>query len=165
MKRYPTSPSFQSALPAGAGARGFTIVEIVVTFLIIAILTAILVPTVARRSEDAKIAAAQSEISRLVDAEERVSTDIGPVVRLYVLNDVPGGDGILNVRGGFPNLLLPTATGNVVNGLADEHLSGFYSNPENLFISSTTEKFLETPQQEAIFNHLITRPPDHPISF
>jgi general secretion pathway protein G len=45
--------------------RGFTLIELMVVVLIIAVLAALIVPRVTQRQDDAKYAAAQSQIARI----------------------------------------------------------------------------------------------------
>jgi type II secretory pathway pseudopilin PulG len=145
MTRQPRS--FPTA--ARRSRSGFTMVEIVIAFLIIAILTAVMVPTMTKRSDDAKIVATQDDLRRLADAEERCSVDIGYVVRLYALNDGSRSDGIAN-----------TDPANQLSGLLDNSVSlnNIYSsnNPTYLFISTSTQGFLPSATQDNLFHNLTT---------
>jgi prepilin-type N-terminal cleavage/methylation domain-containing protein len=72
--------------------RGFSIIEILIAVIIIGILTLVLVPTLLNRAQNAKITACQDEVERLAEAERRCAIESGYLARLFVLDDVPGGD-------------------------------------------------------------------------
>jgi prepilin-type N-terminal cleavage/methylation domain-containing protein len=137
--------SHRPIAPSGS-RRGFTLVEIVVAFIIIGILTAIMVPSIARRSEAAKIAATESDLLNLANALERVSIDIGPIVRIYALDDVRRGNGVAN-----------TSLGDAIDGLSDNNLTpgNLYTNPDQLFIGISTQNFLPSAAQTTLFNRLV----------
>ncbi|HMZ51991.1 MAG TPA: prepilin-type N-terminal cleavage/methylation domain-containing protein, partial [Candidatus Sumerlaeota bacterium] len=75
-----------------AGSRrrraGFSIIELLVAIIIIGILVAVLIPVVANRTAQARLARAQSDLKNLGEAEERVGVDTGFYIRLFALNDV-----------------------------------------------------------------------------
>jgi general secretion pathway protein G len=52
----------------GAGARGFTLIEIMVVVVILAILAALIVPRVMSRPDEARVIAAQQDIRTIVQA-------------------------------------------------------------------------------------------------
>jgi len=113
---------------------GFSIIEVVVAMAIIGILALIFVPVVARRTEEARLRACDSDLEHLAAAEERAATDTGYMYRLYVLDDVIGGDGITNT---MPSL-------DRIDGLRDENLAaaaGRVGFGTNFFINTSTEDF------------------------
>jgi general secretion pathway protein G len=57
--------------------RGFTLIELMVVILIIAILAALVVPKVIGRTDDAKVGAAKSDISALSTAIDTFRLDCG----------------------------------------------------------------------------------------
>lgn len=67
---------------------GFTMVELVIAVIIIAILVAITVPILQERANQAKLTAAKSDLENLANAEERAALDTGYMYRLFVLDDV-----------------------------------------------------------------------------
>lgn len=134
----------------GRAARGFTIVEIVMAFIIIGILVTVLVPILTSRSAEAKLSAAQQDLQSLADAMDRASIDSGYFYRIYALNDVRGGDGIPNAL----SLTAPTNTRDHVQGILDNQITGnnLYTAPSVIFILSTTQDF--APNQATIFARL-----------
>jgi prepilin-type N-terminal cleavage/methylation domain-containing protein len=143
-----STPSRHPRLAGRRRRAGFTLVEIVIAFIIIGILTAIAVPTIARRSEDAKIASAQSDLQHLADALERVSIDIGPIVRIYALDDV------LRSEDG----LASTEPGDIIDALNDNEIDNppnLYEQGELMFISNATQDFLQAQAQLTLFRKLV----------
>jgi prepilin-type N-terminal cleavage/methylation domain-containing protein len=119
---------------------GFTILEVLIAVIIIAILASILIPTLGRRSEDARLKVCQQELREIANAEERAAIDNGYYFRLYVLDDVSGGDGVGLGERDSNGVLDP------VDGIDDESngISNFiYLNSENMFISVDTGKMIE----------------------
>ena len=105
---------------------GFTIVEIIVAFIIIGILTSVLTPTLIHRAEEAKVTATGQDLEHLSDAQERAAIDAGYMFRLNVLNDVPGaGDGIAN-----------NSTDDKINAIRDNSVDtdNCYDSPTKIFI-------------------------------
>jgi len=81
--------------------RGFTMVELVIAVIIIAILVAITVPILQERAAQAKLAAARADLENIAAAMERAALDTGYMFRLFVLDDIPGpGDGVADPRVG-----------------------------------------------------------------
>lgn len=118
MKRTQANP-----LRHATAQRGFSIIEIIVTMIIIGILVLILMPVLSNRTRQARIRAAEQEITHLIDAEERAAIDTTYMYRLYVLNDVIGGDNIAN----------GTAFDRI-NGTRDISITTVHTNPEEMFI-------------------------------
>jgi general secretion pathway protein G len=61
-------PMRQPLRRRGAGARGFTLIEIMVVVVILAILAALIVPRVMSRPDEARVIAAQQDIRTIVQA-------------------------------------------------------------------------------------------------
>lgn len=96
------------------------------TLVIIGILTATMTPVLTSRARRARVRATEQELAQLADAQERVAMDTGFFVRLYVLDDVIGGDGISN-----------SDPENIVDGTRDNDVSDTlnpHSQPQLIFI-------------------------------
>jgi prepilin-type N-terminal cleavage/methylation domain-containing protein len=72
--------------------RGFTAIEITMVATVIAILALIVIPIFRARVDEAKIAAAQSDLSSFMKAEQLVQADTGFYVRLEDLDNVMNSD-------------------------------------------------------------------------
>jgi len=121
----------KTPIDRGPGARGFSIIELLIAIIIIGILVSILIPVIANRAEDARIARAGQDVENLSAAEERVATDTSYMTRLYVLNDVIGGDGI--------PFSIPPNPSDYIDGLRDHGLAGeYYQNPRYFFVDIDT---------------------------
>jgi len=64
-------------LLAARGSRGFTLVELLLVLVILAILAAVVVPKFTKRSEQARIAAATTNISNISTALDAFEIDLG----------------------------------------------------------------------------------------
>lgn len=94
---------------------GFSIIELLIALIIIAILVAMVILIASQRAAEARLRTAQADLRLLAEAEQQAVIDIGYFLRLYVLDDVVGGDGIG-----------PTAVPNpldVIDGLQDERFN------------------------------------------
>lgn len=78
---------------------GFTAIEIAMVAAVIAILSLIVLPIFRNRVEDAKIAAAQADLSALMKAEQVVKADIDAYARLEDLDNVE----LFGYQGTLPN--------------------------------------------------------------
>lgn len=134
-----------------AGSRrrraGFSIIELLVAIIIIGILVAVLIPVVANRTAQARLARAQSDLKNLGEAEERVGVDTGFYIRLFALNDVLTGDGVSwnRGRGGDPV--------DRADGLTDYKVAQTYINfpdQNSLFIDPATGLYANTTRQNVI---------------
>lgn len=129
---------------------GFTILELLISVIIISILVAIIIPVLSNRAADARIAAARSDLEAIKTAQEHAAIDTGYFYRLYVLDDVRGGDGIS-----------PKVANDVVDGILDEELRGGsewprifvdVQNGDLLSQSAAQNKFDTLKQSETNFN-------------
>lgn len=71
-----------------AGRRAFSIVELLVAVIIIAVLATMAIPIVQNRVDQARLTRAQHEMDAIADALNRVEADTGYYVRLFMLNDL-----------------------------------------------------------------------------
>ncbi len=74
---FPTASGTNRAAGSARRKRGFTLIELMVVILIIAILAALVVPKVIGRTSDAKIAKAKSDISTLAGSINAFRLDTG----------------------------------------------------------------------------------------
>jgi prepilin-type N-terminal cleavage/methylation domain-containing protein len=101
-------------------AAGFSIIELLIALIIISILVAMVILVASQRAGEARLRAAEADLRLIGEAEKSAVTDIGFFLRLYVLDDVVGGDDL------FPQL--PPDPNDFVDGLQDER--GNTRNPE-----------------------------------
>ncbi|MDX2176036.1 MAG: prepilin-type N-terminal cleavage/methylation domain-containing protein [Candidatus Sumerlaeia bacterium] len=118
---------------------GFSIVELLIAIIIITILATILIPLIAKRTEDARNARALNDLENIVEAQQRASVDTGYYVRLFALNDTYGGT-------------LPFTRPNPPNGYIDglgqyDAAGGYYQNIDNFFIDPQSNTFLTPPSR------------------
>ncbi|MFB3897075.1 MAG: prepilin-type N-terminal cleavage/methylation domain-containing protein [bacterium] len=72
---------------------GFTILEILIAVIIIAVLVAVAVSRFTQRTDDARYNTARSEMLQMAKAEQAIELDTGYYVMLRLLNDTPGNQG------------------------------------------------------------------------
>ena len=109
------------------GQRGFSILELIIAVIILAVLATILIPVLSNRTEQARISAAESDLERIGDALERAAVDTGYYPRIFMANDILGGNGIH-----FPDEFNdPTAD----DGTRDYENTGFFNNLDRLFLA------------------------------
>lgn len=68
----------------------FSLLELLIAIIILGILTALVIPRLQTRADEARIQAARSEMRELAKAEQNCELDTGYYVKLRVLNDIPG---------------------------------------------------------------------------
>jgi general secretion pathway protein G len=94
----------------------FTLIEIMVVVVILAILAATIIPQFRGTTEDAKISAAKSTVAELESALERlyIHLDRYPTMEegLKILSDPPTGDDEKKWRGPYIKVLRPDPWGN-----------------------------------------------------
>lgn len=142
----------------GAGGRaGFSIIELLVAIIIIGILVAVLLPVISSRTEQARLARAQSDLQNLSESMERVGVDTGYYVRLFALNDRLRGDGVAF------NRALPADLADRADGITDYLTSvppdflRFQGTPTNnsLFIDPETGLYATTTR-DSVINRLLS---------
>ncbi len=126
-----------------AGSAGFTIIELLIAVIIIGILVAIIVPILANRASDARLAAARTDLDALMTAQQHAAIDTGYFYRLYVLDDVRDGDGVS-----------PDVNQDVVDGVDDEQLRTA-GNPRSLFILTSTGEMLDATTANQKYQSMI----------
>ncbi len=105
---------------------GFTIIELIISVIIIGILVAIIIPVYVTRADEARLSACQQDLEAIQTAQQHAGIDTGYFYRLYVLDDVVGGD----------NVPASNLTNDRVDGLRDEALRTDVLNPKLLFIET-----------------------------
>lgn len=145
------------ALPTPGRQRGFTIVELVIAFIIIGILTLALTPVLTKQANTARINVAHSDVENLSNAEERAAVDTGYLYRPYVLNDVYGGDGIVNAADVVSSTAIDRVQGLNDNALANDTYgdTNLYKNPTYIFISPVTQDFLNPQIQQLQWSKMV----------
>jgi len=113
--------------------RAFTMVEALVVVVILTVLALIAIPIIQSRVEEARLSRAKREVQALADAQMRVESDLGYYVRLFMLNDTPGGDGI-----GFDRA---NPTNDTIDGILDYTLPAvpFFPAGDRLFVHSNLD--------------------------
>ncbi len=90
----------------------FSIIELLISLIIISILVAMVILIASQRASEARLRTAQADLRLIAEAQQQASIDIGYFLRLYVLDDVTGGDGIPPT--------IPATPNDNVDGLQDE---------------------------------------------
>lgn len=122
---------------------GFTIVELLIAVIIIGILVAIIVPIYVSRADDARLTAAKADLDALATAQQHAAIDTGYYYRLFMLDDVQGGD----------NIAPSNLTNDVVDGVRDEILRTDANNLPQFFIDTKFGNLI-TPGA-AIYNRMV----------
>ena len=125
------------------GAAGFSIVELLIALVIISILTMLATVLVANRTEKARTTAALHDMTELRNGLDHASLDSGYYYRLYVLDDVQGGDGV-----SWGSLA------DRIDGIQDEPLNSRAGSPWQIFINSSTGAQLNLNTAQAFFQRL-----------
>jgi len=125
--------------------RAFSVVELLVAVIIIMILASIAIPVLTNRSSQARLAKAESDLEHIQNAEERIAIDSGYFFRLYVLDDVIGGDGTGTGQ-----------SGDRIDGIRDEHLNALYSRDKQIFIAPDTQRMLDATQAQITYDRLVS---------
>jgi len=124
-------------------AKGFSIIELLVAVIIIGILATILIPIIANRSQQARLARAESDLERIADAIERVAVDTGYYPRIWMLSYSIGATG----NGPFQrfNGATPVDTN---RGVRDIGTGGWFQGiPNRLFILPSTHDWAPNSSQ------------------
>jgi prepilin-type N-terminal cleavage/methylation domain-containing protein len=128
---------------------GFSIMEVLIAVMIIGILAVILVPVLTSRAREARVAACESELQTLAEAQKSAAVLMGVFLRLYALNDMPG-----------PTKNLPLTNPNASDSIADEaQNSSLYTNPKRMFIDPATNAFLPSTQADQRFESIVGTTP------
>jgi prepilin-type N-terminal cleavage/methylation domain-containing protein len=112
----------------GMANGGFSIMEVLVAVMIIGVLAVILVPVLTTRAREARVAACESELQALAEAQKTAAIHTGYFLRLYALDDLPGSA-----------VIPPGAAG--VDRIVDEALNMSVSNPTQMFIDPSAKAF------------------------
>lgn len=131
---------------APAHWKAFTILELLIAVIIIGILVAIIVPVYVSRAAEARLATAQADIEALQQAEQHAGIDTGYFFRLYVLDDMKGGDGVA------PDSVTPL---DVTDGIRDEQLRTDVpaGKQKKIFIDTDKGDILQTG--DALYDRLV----------
>ncbi len=125
--------------------RGFTMVELVITVIIIAILVGIAVPVMQERARAAKLASARTDMEHIANAEERLTIDTGYMYRLFMLDDIRGaGDGNNTNPAQGIDAFVDEMNGNGIQTVT----------ASNFFIDPRTGQFIDAAAATAVFNRL-----------
>jgi prepilin-type N-terminal cleavage/methylation domain-containing protein len=140
----PKTPSQKAVLPMKPLRRnksGFTILELLISVIIISILVSIIFVVYTSRAAEARVAATLADLDALKTAQEHAAIDTGYFYRLYVLDNVAGGDG-----------LGPDQPTDRIDGVRDEQFRLDALNPTLLFVDPVNQNLI---QNTAIYQRLI----------
>jgi type II secretory pathway pseudopilin PulG len=101
-------------------------VELLIAVVIIGVLTAIILPVYVSRAEEARLTAARADLESIATAQQQAAIDTGYFFRLFVLDDVTGGDG----------LAADDLVNDRIDGIADEILRGDALNMPQIFVDT-----------------------------
>lgn len=128
-------------------SRGFSIIELLIAIIIIGILVTVLIPVISNRTEQARVAKAQQDLSNLAEAMERVAIDSTYYVRLFALNDTLNGDGIPFNRG---------LNNDIADGLGDYTITNpFYENVDDGLFIDVESGQLAGVETVSVFNRML----------
>ncbi|MBI3737184.1 prepilin-type N-terminal cleavage/methylation domain-containing protein [Candidatus Sumerlaeota bacterium] len=139
----------QNITRPGQTRLGFSIIEIVVALAIIGILVLILVPVVSSRSKEARLRAAEQDMEHIANAEERAGIDTNYMYRIYVLDDVIGGNAIRNNT--------PKLSNDTIDGTRDELLNSVIATPKEIFIDVVTQQIITAARATDLYDNQFTR--------
>lgn len=118
--------------------------EILIAVIIIGVLAVIMVPVLNNRVKEARLAACERDMEEIAEAQRRAAIQLSAYLRLYVLDDVRGGD---------DNTL---DTEFDVDGIADESLNtGFFDRPEYMFIDPEKGVMMNDTRSEFLYNSFL----------
>jgi prepilin-type N-terminal cleavage/methylation domain-containing protein len=115
-------------------ARGFTILELLISVIIIGVLVAIIITVYTNRAAEARISATKADLEALRTAQEHSAIDTNYFYRLYVLDNTRQGDGVP-----------PDQNNDIQDGVRDEQFRTDAQNPTNLFIDIVAGTVINNP--------------------
>lgn len=135
---------------------GYSILELIVVILVLLVLALILIPIVANRASQARVARANADVTNLAEAQARIEIDTGYYVRLHAINDTTGGDGQAT---GFNR---SSTTVGFTDGIGQYLIAAqpWYGNATQVFINVSVDPaingtLLSSAQSVALLNKLI----------
>ena len=130
-----------------ARAGAFSILEILIAVVIIGILAVLMVPTLQNRVEQARIRAAQRDLTELREAETRAAIDTGYYFPQHVLDNVV----VVGTDPGFP------AWDNVADSFLHEAANPAVepTKTRTLFINPRTGLFLPDAEAQGLYDRII----------
>jgi type II secretory pathway pseudopilin PulG len=135
---------------------GYSILELIVVILVLLVLALILIPIVANRASQARVARANADITNLAEAQARIEIDTGYYVRLHAINDTRRGE---SQTVGFNRSATPLG---FVDGIGQYLIASqpWYGNAVQVFIHvsddpSINGTLLSAAQATALLNKLV----------